>query len=249
MLTEERFEKILEIIEKDKTVTVSDLTKLLGASESTVRRDLNELDKKGQLIKVHGGAMRIDCQYNTKDDDVLTRKALHMEEKNKIADYAASLIGENDFIYLDAGTTVECMIDAISGKNIIFITNCLGHARKLCEKGFSVYLPGGMLKTSTDALVGEEAIRGLDKYNFTKGFFGTNGINPKSGYSTPDIQEALVKQAAMARCRQSYILSDPSKFNRISSVTFGAFEDATVITTKLEDMAYRDYQNIVEVSV
>ena len=87
----------------------------------------------------------------------------------------------------------------------------------------------------------------LDKYNFTKGFFGTNGINVEKGYTTPDVKEAMVKKKAMANCRQCYILGDKSKFAQISSVTFAPFASADVITTGLTLESYRKYKNIKEV--
>ena len=86
------------------------------------------------------------------------------------------------------------------------------------------------------------------KYHFTKGFWGTNGINPKSGYSTPDVNEALVKKFSMAHTREKYIVSDASKFSQISCVTFADFADATVITADLGDSAYRQFKNVLEVN-
>ncbi len=247
MLTEERFAKILSILESMGSVTVQQLMTELGASESTIRRDLNTLDAEGKLTKVHGGAILKHSMYSTRDDEVITRKEKNKEAKIKIARYAASLIEQGDFVYLDAGTTTELMIDYMEHKQITFVTNAITHAKKLAERGFTVYLLGGEFKAVTEAIVGEEAVLTLEKYNFTKGFWGTNGVSIQKGFSTPEVKEAMVKRKAMECCRECYILADESKFNQISSVTFAGFEAATVLTTGLEQPAFRNEGNVIQI--
>lgn len=247
MLTEERFSKILSILESMGRVTVQQLMNELDASESTIRRDLTALDANGQLTKVHGGAILKNAPYSTRDDNVISRKEKNKEAKIKIAKYAASLIAPGDFVYLDAGTTTELMIDFITSKQAIFVTNAITHAKKLAENGFTVYLLGGEFKAVTEAIVGEEAVTTLDKYNFTKGFWGANGISQQKGFSTPEVKEAMVKRKSMENCAERYVLSDGSKFNQISSVTFAGFDSATIITTDLEQKTYKKCKNIIEV--
>lgn len=248
MLTEERQELILQELEANSVVYVSDLAEKLNSSESTIRRDLNALHKEGKLNKVHGGAMAIDKDINTRDDKVTIRKNLKTSEKMAIAKYASSLIKPYDFIYLDAGTTTEIMIDFIKEKNAVFITNGIAHAKKLIEKECKTYILGGEVKWITEAIVGVEAINSLKKYNFTKGFFGANGISENRGYTTPDIKEALVKEEALNRTKDAYILADESKFDEISSVIFADIENAKIITTKLSNDKYKELTEVMEVS-
>lgn len=247
MLTEERFQLILKEINQKKAVTVNELVKLLNASESTVRRDLNALSKMGKLVKVHGGATAIEKNSENKEDNVAVRYCLNVEEKIRIAKFAASLIEEGDFVYIDAGTTTEFLVDFINQTKAIYVTNGIAHAKRLIEKGCTTYILGGELKLITEAIIGSEAIDSLRKYNFTKGFFGANGIDLNHGYTTPDLKEALVKKEAFSRSKYAYILSDLSKFNKISSVTFGNINNATIITTLLNDDRYNDITEIVEV--
>lgn len=247
MLTEERFAKILAILESMGSVTVQQLMTELDASESTIRRDLNALDANGQLIKVHGGAILKNVAYSTKDDNVISRKEKNREEKNKIAKYAAELITSGDFVYLDAGTTTELMIEYVKSRQAVFVTNAISHAKRLAERGFTVYLLGGEFKAITEAIVGEEAVTTLDKYNFTKGFWRANGVSLQKGYSTPELKEAMIKKKSMENCKERFILADESKFNQISSVTFAPFEKATVITTGLTLPAYRKCKNVIDV--
>lgn len=246
MLTEERFKRILELVEEKKAITVNELVEQLKTSESTIRRDLNALDKMGKLNKVHGGATAIS-NYSSEEYDVNTKHDLNIDDKRKIAMYAASLIKPNDFVYIDAGTTTELLIDYVNEKKVTYVTNGIVHAKKLIEKGCTVFILGGELKLVTEAIVGIEAINSLKKYNFTKGFFGTNGISIGEGYSTPDVKEALVKEVALKKCKTSYVLSDPSKFNKISSVSFGEIRGAKIITTEVGDYKYIDYTEVVEV--
>lgn len=245
MLTEERFAKIMSILESTGSVTVQQLMTELNTSESTIRRDLTALDANGQLTKVHGGAILKNTVYSTVDDEVVHRKEQNREAKEKIAAYAAGLITAGDFVYLDAGTTTEFMIDYITERNAVYVTNAITHAKRLAEKGCTVYILGGEFKAVTEAIVGEEAVVTLEKFNFTKGFWGANGVSLQKGFSTPELKEALVKKKSMENCKECYILADKSKFNQISSVTFAPFEKATVITNDLALAAYRKCQNVI----
>ena len=104
---------------------------------------------------------------------VINRLKQNRNEKEQIARYAASLISDNDFIYIDAGTTTELLIDYIEQRrNVTFVTNGISHAKKLTQAGFRVHILGGEFKLETEAIVGEEAMLLLDKYNFTKRILG-----------------------------------------------------------------------------
>lgn len=250
MLTEERYKLILDKLETDSVVYVTDLVDYLNASESTIRRDLNFLHKEGLLKKVHGGATAIkESTINTKEEVVKFRKNLNYDEKINIAKKAASLIEPNDVVYIDAGTTTELMIQYITEENAQYITNGVVHARKLAEKNLKTIILGGQLKAVTEAIVGIETVKNLKKYNFTKGFFGTNGVDFFRGYTTPDLNEAAVKEEAIQRCKEAYVLCDSSKFDSISSITFAQIKDAIIITTKTHNKSYKDMTKVMEVDV
>ena len=229
-------------------MTIQQLMEALSTSESTIRRDLAELDANGLLEKVHGGAIAKNVTFTRTDESVTDRKKLHAEAKLRIARHAASLIEPADFVYLDAGTTTELMIPFISAK-ATFVTNGFSHAKRLAEAGLVTYILGGEVKVPTEAVVGEEAILALSKYHFTKGFWGTNGISLANGFSTPDVKEAMIKQMAFNRTRERFVVSDASKFSQISCITFAEFSDATIITAELEGdlQVYRSYKNVREV--
>lgn len=246
MLTEERKNQILKLVERNGGVSVQELMSLLNASESTIRRDLNDLDKRELLIKVHGGAVSISKNI-TADLLVSDREDLNRDKKRQIAQYAASLITDEDLVYLDAGTTTGLIVDYLSCKHAVFVTNAIVHARKLSSMGYQVYMPGGMLKAKTEALTGTQTCDYLSRFHFTKGFFGTNGVTVKEGFTTPDIQEGTVKETAIRHAGKRYVVCDSSKFDKISSVTFAEFSYASIITDENLPRAYRKYEQIIVV--
>ena len=248
MLTEERYSVILEQVKQNKSVTLTQLCELLGASESTIRRDLTTLDERGLLKKVHGGAISTDDRsLNLVEHDVELKSKLFTEEKIAIAQYAASLIEEGDFCFIDAGTTTEKLIDYLPLKDVSFVTNGFVHAKKLALKGFKTYIPAGEIKKTNEAIVGAECVSSLQNYNFTKCFMGANAISLTAGISTPDRNEALVKATAINRSRTAYVLADHSKFDQIASVTFAQMERTQIITDILNNRKYIAKSNIKEV--
>lgn len=245
MLTEERFAIILSILETRGSVTVTDLMKELRSSESTVRRDLNTLDEEGLLTKVRGGAIS-KRSFSTRDDEVQLRRGRNKDEKLSIGKYAAGLIKKDDFVYVDAGTSTDLMLDYITQREAVYVTNAVSHAMKLAGIGCTVFLLGGEFKHTTEAIVGEEAIVSLEKYNFSIGFFGTNGITEKNGFTTPEVKEAMVKKMAMENCKKKYVLADTTKFGEVSAVGFGGIDSATIITNHIPSK-YKKFKNIKEV--
>ncbi len=244
MLTKQRHEEMVNIIRERGSVTTNEMAKILGISESTARRDINFLADTGKIIKVYGGAMFDPQDVDTQEDSFEQRMDINATEKDKAAEKALELITPDDFIYIDAGTTTKYIADNFNMNGVRIVTNGIEHARILASKGNEVVLVGGNVKISTDAIVGTLAVNTLDKYHFTKGFFGTNGISPKAGYTTPDINEALVKKAAMQKCSKSFIVCDSSKFNTISAVTFASFREATIVTN-LCPAEFSKYKNII----
>lgn len=238
MLTEERYHIILEKLKMDGIVSVNELINSLETSESTIRRDLNSLHKLGKLKKVHGGAVLLEDNYAKGDFKVSIRKGINIKKKTIIARYAASLVKDNDVIYIDAGTTTEIIIDYITAKNITVVTNGIGHAKSLLEKNIKTYILGGEIKSITEAVVGITAVDNLQSYNFSKGFFGANGISENNGYTTPDLNEAMVKTEAIKRCAKTYILVDNSKFEETSFITFCRLQDAIMITDEIDNISY-----------
>ncbi len=249
MIAEERLARIVSMVEDRGVVTVPEIMEALDASESTVRRDLVKLDAQGRINKVHGGATRRDNRYITADQSLAGRQELNMAQKRVIAVHAASLITPQDFVFIDGGTTTECLVEAITETKATYLTNSLPHAQRLLAKGCRTLLPGGEVKPVTEVLVGAETVNTIRRYHFTIGFWGTNGAGLETGFTTPEFSEAAVKQISLEHTVRPYVLCDSSKFSKISLITFADFSDAIVITDRLPkgEGAYRSAGNVVEV--
>lgn len=247
MLTEERHSMITKAVNERSSVTIAELAEMLDVSASTVKRDLIILANEGKIIKVRGGAMSRNESFTSVEKNVEEKASICTEEKMTIAKYAAELIENGDFVFLDAGTTTEKMIDYLNVKDVTFVTNGFIHAKKLARKGYKVFITGGEIKASTEAIVGAECVLTLKNYNFTKCFMGTNGISLTAGFTTPDVNEARVKSAAIESSREVYVLADHSKFDEVSSATFAGLGKAVIITDRIPNRKYNNAADITEV--
>ncbi|WP_250278386.1 DeoR/GlpR family DNA-binding transcription regulator [[Clostridium] colinum] len=251
MIANERYLKILNLLNSKGSITINEIVDLLNISESTVRRDLNTLDKEKKLIKVHGGAISNKSIYVTQEESLNHKKFINQDEKKEIAKKASTLIKPNDFVYIDSGTTTYEMTNFITEKSATYVTNSIPIAQNMIEKNFNVFILGGKIKPNTQAIVGSFAKECIKNFNFTIGFFGTNGISLKNSYTTPDIEEADIKKIAINKSNKVFVLCDSSKFNLVSSITFANIEDACIITNKFDDVSFlksfKDKTKILEV--
>lgn len=232
MLVSERHQKILALLEKKENVSLQELVQELSTSESTVRRDLSQLEKNRLLKRVHGGAASIP---QTRSELSMQEKAsIHIEEKKVIANHAASLIQDGDCIFLDAGTTTYEMIFHLQAKNLVVVTNGLPHLEALFEKEIDTYLLGGYVKRKTKAMVGKAAQEAIKQYRFDKSFIGVNGIHSSYGYTTPDLEEAAVKSMAISLAQKAYVLADQTKFNQAAFAKVTDLDQAAIITNQVD---------------
>lgn len=244
MLAEERRAEILDILNKKRAATVASLAKDVGASESTIRRDLELLDRQGKLTKVYGGATPAGEKFMSLERDFETKRKLNVNEKECIARYAAAQITDEDFIYIDAGTTTLQMIEHIDAANITVVTNGVAHAQRLAGRGIRTIMVGGLLRASTQAVVGASALEDVARYNFTKAFVGINGISLKQGFTMPDSEETQVKIKAISHAVSVYVLADGSKFDRVYAVTVAELNKAHIITDRLPNPVYSQYATV-----
>lgn len=230
MLEPERHQLILTALKNKNTVKLQELVELTKTSESTIRRDLTQLEQRNLLKRVHGGAAKL--QGKLQEPTMTEKSSKNLQEKYQIAQYAANLVEEGDSIYLDAGSTVLEMIPFLP-KDIVVVTNGLMHANELLERNIKTYLIGGMIKPTTKAMIGRGAIESLEKYRFDKCFLGVNGIHPQFGFTTPDQEEALIKQSALSLSRETFVLADESKFSEIAFAKIAELNEASIITDEL----------------
>ena len=248
MLTQERYQTILQILNVRGAVTVSELSSMLNISESTIRRDLNSLADMGKLNKVFGGATSINQTSGVDEVSFETKLGEMDAEKTAIARYAASLVHDGDLVFIDAGTTTYRLIDFLNNKSAKYVTNGVAHSRKLIQMGFETYVVGGRVKPVTEAIVGTDAIAYISRLNFTKAFVGTNGIDINAGFTTPEMDEGAVKEAIVKKAYLTFVLSDHTKFRRVFPVSFAEIHKGCIITDSVPDERFLQATVIKEVN-
>ncbi|WP_074037088.1 DeoR/GlpR family DNA-binding transcription regulator [Exiguobacterium profundum] len=235
MLTKQRHQLILQRLSEQKVVKLKELVDLTDSSESTIRRDLTDLEAEGYLARVHGGATLIA----TPDEEPTfeEKRDRFVDEKVAIARKAATFIEDGMSIYLDAGTTTQAMVPLLEGKKIVVVTNSLPIANELFDLDIKTFVIGGELKRSTQALVGYNARESMMNYRVDLAFLGMNGIDLEAGYTTPDPEEALVKKTAIELAQTSFVLADASKIGKRTFSRVATLDAAQLITSSSESMS------------
>ena len=247
MLTTDRHALILHTLKNQGTITIHELVQLTNTSESTIRRDLSQLEKDMRLKRVHGGAAAIERKMM---EPSMSEKAhRNTKQKQAIAKYAADLIEDGDCIYIDAGSTTIELYQYIKNKQIVVVTNGLLHIKYAVEAGMKAYMIGGQAKSVTGAMIGRGALISLEQYRFDKCFVGTNGIHFQSGFTTPDQEEAMVKEKALALSKESYVLADESKFSEVYFAKIATISRATIITNQLDEDMLKKYKQYKDIKV
>ena len=247
MLAEQRARAILQQLSQHQTVSVTDLCQTTGASEATIRRDLNALARQGKLVKIHGGATTPEEEEFLAREPDLATKQRYTREKERIARYAAGLVGDDDVVFLDTGTTALHMAEYLKDSKALFVTSSIDFAGRLSAHERHVYVLGGTLKPGTVDIVGAEALDALRRYNFTKVFLGVSGISISQGFTTPDPEAAALKLIAASRAQSAYVLADSSKFGRVTAATILPLERARIITDRMPDRKYLDSTSVIAV--
>lgn len=214
-------------IVEDNYVALEDLMQLLDSSESTVRRDLGELEQEGRLHRVHGGA---ELFHSLQEELSNQEKSVKNSQiKQTLAQKASRFVYDNDVIFIDAGTTTEFLLPFLQGKNVTVVTNSIHHATRLVDLSIKTIIIGGYVKQTTDASIGSVALEQIRQMNFDKAFLGMNGVD-EAYLTTPDMEEAVIKKAVIANAKVSYILVDGTKIGQVSFVKVAAIDQVTIIT-------------------
>lgn len=228
MLTEERHQAILHLLDQQSIVKSQELATLLNASESTIRRDLKELEEAKLLERVHGGAKQI---LNLGFEQDMTEKSVkNIQKKQAIASLAAQFVHDDDVIYLDAGSTTLEMLPFLIGKKITVVTNSVHHAAKLGDLNINTIILGGSIKLSTKAIVGAVALDQLSHFRFNKVFMGMNGAHLEFGLTTPDPEEAALKRLAITQTEEAYVLIDQTKLNKVTFTKVTDLNEVILLT-------------------
>lgn len=210
MLLDQRRESILQVIEQQGFVSLQELVSKLGASESTVRRDLEYLDGIGQIRRTRGGAAYTGDSITPFDE----RRASAMPEKQRIGRVVAEMIPQDATILLDGGTTTLEVARCLTGKSLQVVTNSLPIANLLAQQSsIELILIGGYLYPRTGVALGPLAAAALAEIHVPRLIMGTGGITEKGLYNSNTLLvecERLMLEAA----EEVWVVADSSKFGR-----------------------------------
>ncbi len=232
MLAEERRFRISELLSQQRTVSASELRDTLGVTAATVRRDLADLERKGLLVRSHGGAVSKSPTTNFQPSyDTLGRS--NREEKQAIAAEAAKLILDGDTIFLEGSTTVYEVALSLQHRNrLTVVTNS---PLILCQlqrySAVTVMCIGGELQRDVFYLSGTWAQRSLSEIRVDKAFIGVSGIDPSYGMSTASQAEATIKKAIIRSARMRIALVDHSKFGKQGFAYVGPVSELSMLIT------------------
>jgi DeoR family fructose operon transcriptional repressor len=232
MNKQHRWNIIAELCQKKDQVSVDEMVEMIGVSPATIRRDLQEMEDMRIISRYHGGARIIPYQDEL---HMLLRSETNIRQKREVARYAASLLHDNQMIYLDAGTTTYEIIPFIKAKNITVVTPGIRHALELARKEIATIVLGGPLRAESELTAGRTTVEQIKDHHFDLALMATNGIHDNNGFTTFSETIALTKNTAMTQSKLSYIVTDSSKFYMLQPAVFAKFDDAIVICDDLPE--------------
>ena len=227
----ERQALILDMLMKQESLLVTDLSEHLNVSSVTIRKDLTELEKKKKLYRNHGKAILIDPYSENKN--VSEKERLSVDEKRAIGIKAASMITPRDSILIASGTTVHALARCIQASDrLTVITASLEVASILSiDTNIDIIQLGGILRHSSLSCVGRHAEEALNDFSCSKLFLGVDGIDLDLGITTTDMMEASLNRVMMQTAQKTIVLADSSKFGRRGFSKIADLKDVDQIIT------------------
>lgn len=225
-----RWERLRAVLRQHHVLRVEQLCSELDVSAATVRRDLEQLEERGQIRRVHGGAVLVEDRGSEPLFDAKTNIA--RPEKERIARAALAYIQPGETIYLDGGSTVLELARLLAEHtNLTVVTNSLRAAWELAGRGPQLILIGGELRRLSQTVVGPLTRLVLEQLHLDRAFMGTIGVEPTAGMTTTDPGEAFTKQLVIRQARQVLLLADSSKAGKIAFARAGELADVDVLIT------------------
>lgn len=245
---DERFKKILLMLEESDVISVASVASKLSVTEMTVRRDLKILESQNKLVRIHGGA-KAKLKNNFVELSHFEKQNINVDEKRYIAKLAAKLIHENDTVFIGAGTTNEMIYEFIDVKYAKVITNSFEIFIKFKQDSrFETILIGGKLRERTGAFVGSLSNEIAKKINVNKAFIGANGII-HDRITTFNEDEGSLQAIMLDNANERYILADSSKIGKTDFFVFYNVKDVTAIVTGKEigEKISKDYAKLTKI--
>ena len=227
-LAPQRREHIRLLVRESGIARVEDLRRELKVSVATIRRDLELLEEEGKVRRVHGGAVSTETRLDEAVFDDKTNQ--FTRQKRNIATEAYKLIGEEESLYLDGGSTTLCLARLLKDrKDLTVVTNSLRAAGELADSGPRVILTGGELRRISQTMVGPLTSAVLSQVRVDKAFMGTMGFCLKNGLTTTDPNEAYVKALVAEQASQVVLLADSSKADKVSFARVSDWQNVDIL--------------------
>jgi DeoR family fructose operon transcriptional repressor len=241
MYAEERQRAMAELVALRGRVSVTDLAARFGVTTETVRRDLDSLENRNLLRRVHGGALPTES-FTVLEMGLNDRGLSHPEQKRRIAAAALDFLpGADSTLIIDAGTTTILLAELLPRDHqLTVLTHAVPVAARLADlPHVELHLLPGRVRRNTHAAVGDETIAALSRVRADVAFVGTNGISLEHGLSTPDHAEAATKRAIVSSAQRVIVLADSSKVGEERTVRFADLSEVDVLIT--DDAAPPDH--------
>lgn len=231
MLAAERKNLILEKLQDEKRVVVSELSELFDVSEETIRRDLDKLDKMGLATKTYGGAVLVE--NSNVEMPFKVRRKKNIQGKRVIAGIIAGLINDGDHIIMDPSTTAVFIVKALSDKKrLTIVTNSIEVLVELADApGLEVISTGGTLKENYLALAGPRAIESINSFHADKLIMSCKGIDMDKGITDAHEMFSQVKKAMLKSSKQIILAADYTKFDNVAFSKICEVADIDMIVT------------------
>lgn len=206
------------------------MSDLLSVSEVTIRRDLEELERRGILERIHGGA--ISNRRIRSEPRYVEAMTTHAEEKRDIGRTAAALVEPGETVFLNGGTTTLEVFRHLEAQGIRVVTNHVGMPLESVDRDLDLIVVGGQYRTPSNSLVGAFATEALRRMHATKAFIGSEGVSVRSGATTPSPAEAEIARLMIERTRGQVILvADSSKMGTVADFVIAGLEEVTGLVT------------------
>lgn len=223
-----RHTKLIEIVNSNKRIEVSKLAEILNVSQVTIRKDLGMLEEKGLLRREHGYAVI------SSSDDINSRLAFNYEIKRKIAQLASKLVSNGETVMIESGSCCALLAEelAYNKRDITIVTNSVFIASYIRKAPFAkVILLGGDYQKESQVLVGPLAKKGAEDFFVDKLFVGTDGYNPKIGFTGKDLMRTETVKAMGKNANKIIVLTESSKFHQQGVVAQFKTEEVNYVLT------------------
>lgn len=212
---------------------ISDLGKMFNVSEMTIRRDLDDLEKRGVFQRTYGGALASETAFF--EMAYHAKSQLFNEEKERIGKAASELVSNGETVILDSGSTTTQIGRFLKDRQITVITTGLNIAAELVNsEGIKLLVAGGMVRKATLGLVGPQTDYFFKSIRADKLFMGVEGVDVFGGFTVPDLTNAQTKKNMAASARQIIIVADHSKMGRNTLSNILPLEGAQLLITGKE---------------